>query len=56
MTGNDKALSVYREQVKRAWRKWLSRRSQKRTTVKRLERIDARYPLPRPKIAHSYVT
>ena len=56
VTGNHKALGIFREQVKRCWRKWLSRRSQKRPKGKWFDRIDARYRLPRPRIAHSYVT
>jgi RNA-directed DNA polymerase len=56
VTGNGRALSVFREQVKWIWRKWLSRRSQKRPKGNWFDRIKARYPLPQPRIAHSYVT
>jgi group II intron reverse transcriptase/maturase len=57
ITGNTRALSRYREAVKRIWRKWLARRSQKRRGGwDWFDRLQARYPLPRPRIVHSYVT
>jgi len=42
--------------TKRLWRKWLDRRSQQHAMPwDRFERLLARYPLPLPRIVHSYV-
>ncbi len=47
--GNHRALTRFLYEVKRAWRKWLDRRSQKRSMYwERFVRLLARYPLPEP--------
>ena len=47
--GNRRALTRFLYEVKRAWRKWLDRRSQKRNMYwERFVRLLARYPLPEP--------
>ena len=49
--GNLRLLRNYRYQVRRAWRKWLSRRSQKsRVSWERMDRLLERYPLPAPRV------
>jgi group II intron reverse transcriptase/maturase len=56
ITFNMRSLNRYYEQVKRAWRKWLNRRSRNRDMPwDRFNRLLERYPLPRPRIVHSYV-
>jgi group II intron reverse transcriptase/maturase len=56
ITSNMRGLNRYYEQVKRAWRKWLNRRSRNRDMPwNRFNRLLDRYPLPRPRIVHSYV-
>jgi len=55
ITGNKRALACFREEAKRAWKKWLSRRSQKRKEWEMFDKIQKRYPLPQPRIVHSYV-
>jgi RNA-directed DNA polymerase len=54
ITGNSIALSVFRSEVQRIWRKWLSRRRRcgflSWTTYKRLLE---RYPLPAARVVHS---
>jgi len=53
ITNNSKSLSRFRYEVVLAWRKWLSRRSQKaRLTWKRMNALLARYPLPAARITH----
>jgi group II intron reverse transcriptase/maturase len=52
ITGNFEALERFRDEVRRAWRKWLNRRSQNaRMNGARMARLLERYPLPRPYIA-----
>lgn len=49
--GNYDALHRFCEGVKRAWRGWLNRRSQKaKMTWDRMSKLLQRYPLPRPRI------
>ena len=56
ITFNMRSLNRYYEQVKRAWRKWLNRRSHNKDMPwHRFNRLLERYPLPRPRIVHSYV-
>jgi len=56
ITSNMRGLNRYYEQVKRAWRKWLNRRSRNRDMPwNRFNRLLDRYSLPRPRIVHSYV-
>jgi len=56
ITFNMRSLNRYYEQVKRAWRKWLNRRSREGNMPwDRFNRLLERYPLPRPRIVHSFV-
>ena len=56
ITGNARALSCFLMAVSRAWRKWLSRRNRRRVMLwERFNRLLKRYPLPWPRIVHSYV-
>ena len=51
--GNYEMIKRYHRQVNLAWKKWLSRRSQKsRDTWKEWAKIMARHQLPPPKIIH----
>jgi group II intron reverse transcriptase/maturase len=52
--GNYQALERTYEQVRRAWRYWLSRRSHKgKITWERYEELWKTIPLPRPRIIHA---
>lgn len=54
ITGNSSSLSVFRMQVHRIWRYWLSRRHRERTmTWDCFNRLLARYPLPAAVTVHS---
>ena len=54
ITGNQPALSRFRYETQRVWRKWLNRRSQRAgMTWERFWRVLARYPLPPPRVVHS---
>lgn len=54
ITGNAPALRSFYRLVRRLWRKWLGRRSQRGLTPwDRYERQLSRYPLPRPVVVHS---
>jgi group II intron reverse transcriptase/maturase len=54
---NAPALTSLRRRTVSAWRKWLSRRSQKaRLTVAAMTRLLARYPLPDPRIGSRQLT
>jgi RNA-directed DNA polymerase len=56
ITGNARALGCFLMAVHRAWRKWLDRRNRLREmTWDRFNRLLKRYPLPPPRIVHSYV-
>jgi group II intron reverse transcriptase/maturase len=47
ITGNSDAINRFRENVKRAWRKWLDRRSRRaRMSWDRMDLLLKRYPLP----------
>lgn len=48
---NYKALETVFEYAEKAWRYWLSKRSQ-RSTV-RMKDLRAKYPLPKPRIVHN---
>jgi RNA-directed DNA polymerase len=51
VNGNLRSLEVFRRQVVRAWRKWLSRRGQRKPlSWKRFQDLLRRLPLPRPRI------
>ncbi|MGA9750675.1 MAG: reverse transcriptase domain-containing protein, partial [Acidobacteriota bacterium] len=54
VTGNFRALSRFYREVHAVWRKWLNRRSQRsRMNSERFGRLLEKYPLPRPRVAHS---
>jgi group II intron reverse transcriptase/maturase len=57
ITGNYDALARFRKEVRSAWRKWLSRRSQKAlVSWDQMTKLLDRYPLPAPRIARPYVS
>lgn len=52
ITGNSKSLGNFHFEVRKLWRKWLDRRSQRaKVTWDKMNRILVRFPLPKP-IAH----
>ena len=51
--GNYKMLEVVMEHVDRAWRHWLGRRSARRISWERFEKIRKLFPLPTPRIVHA---
>jgi group II intron reverse transcriptase/maturase len=54
ITGNARALGSFLLQVKREWKKWLSRRSQRAAlTWERFDQILSRYRLPPIRVVHS---
>ena len=56
ITCNNHALAQLFCSVRRAWRYWLSRRSQRGTIPwEDFARITERFPLPRPRIVHQWV-
>ena len=56
ISGNYKRLADLRYETRRIWCKWLSRRSNNsRVTWDAFARIEKRFPLPQPKIVHSYI-
>ncbi len=56
VTGNKRRLGCYLYAVRRAWRKWLDRRAQGRHMPwARYAMLLKRYPLPPPRIPHSYL-
>jgi RNA-directed DNA polymerase len=56
ITGNARALGRFLYAVHHAWQKWLNRRnSQREMNWDRFNRLLKRYPLPPPRIVHSYV-
>ena len=55
ITGNYEALHRFCEGVRRTWRKWLNRRSQRgHMTWDRMRKLLERYPLPQPRILRPY--
>jgi len=55
ITFNIRSLHRFYEQIKRAWRKWLNRRSRRKDMPwDRFNRLLERYPLPRPRIVHKF--
>jgi group II intron reverse transcriptase/maturase len=49
--GNYEALDRFLYEVRRAWQRWLNRRSQRaRMNWERMQKLLERYPLPRPRI------
>lgn len=57
ITGNYPRLSAFKAQVERIWLKWLCRRSQRwrKDRWQWFKRLMQSYPLPKPRIVHSYV-
>jgi group II intron reverse transcriptase/maturase len=56
ITNNFRSLRGFLEAVQRVWRKWLDRRNSRREMIwERFVRLLERYPLPPPRIVHSYV-
>ena len=54
ITGNARALGRFHYEVRRAWRKWLNRRSwHGRMTWDRFARLAQHYRLPPPRVVHS---
>jgi len=57
VTSNFDALARFWNEAVLAWRKWLSRRSQKAyLSWAKMTRLLERYPLPPPRIVHRYIT
>jgi len=55
ISGNYRRLSDLLYQVRRCWRKWLSRRSDRRDLPwSAFARLEVRFPLPTPVIVHRY--
>jgi RNA-directed DNA polymerase len=55
ITNNVQALVCLHRETERVWRKWLNRRSQRaRMDWDRFKRVRERYPLPSPRVVHSY--
>jgi RNA-directed DNA polymerase len=55
ITGNFRRLVLLHHEVRRLWRKWLSRRSSKSyVTWEQYERVLQRFALPPPRIVHRY--
>jgi len=51
ISGNFRSLLLFIEETKRAWYKWLRRRSQQRhLTWEKSDALLKRFPLPRPRI------
>ena len=54
ITGNSPALSRFRYEVMGVWRKWLDRRSQRRSmSWQRFFKLLAKHPLPPVRVVHS---
>lgn len=57
ITGNSRALMAFVDQVRKIWRKWLDRRSYRAgMDWPKMHSLLQRYPLPPPRIVHSYGT
>jgi group II intron reverse transcriptase/maturase len=55
ITFNGRSLNRFAQQVRRAWRKWLNRRSRdKDMPWDRFHRLLGHYPLPKPRIVHKF--
>jgi RNA-directed DNA polymerase len=53
--GNSKSIRAFAHQVPRIWQKWLKRRSGRHTlTWEKFNRLLARFPLPPPRIVHTF--
>ncbi len=54
LTGNGRALGMFRYQLVRIWRYWLRRRSQRKClNWAKFALLLKRFPLPQPKVVHS---
>lgn len=53
LTGNSAALGRFSRAVRRAWHKWLGRRSDQRFTWSDFKRLMVQHPLPEPRAVHS---
>lgn len=53
VTGNFRSLLQYFDEVRRIWKKWLSRRNSRGLDWERMLAILEVFPLPRPRIVHS---
>ena len=54
ITSNFKSLSLFYNEIRKGWRKWLARRSRKGTlSWEKFADILKRFPLPEPRIVHS---
>ena len=53
ITGDARSLGGFLFAVTRAWRKWLSRRSQRGLTWDRFNEVLRRHPLPPTRVVHS---
>ncbi len=55
VTGNVRRLQRYAAQIRRIWKKWLSRRDRKGFLAwSRMQQLLDRHPLPLPRIVHRY--
>jgi RNA-directed DNA polymerase len=55
VTANIRRLQRYAAQIKRIWKKWLSRRDRKGFVAwSRMQQLLDRHPLPPPRIVHRY--
>ena len=55
ITGNIRALRQVYEAVRRIWWRWLNRRNNRRLSWEQMGKLLIRFPLPLPRIVHSYV-
>ena len=58
ITGNARSLGIYLHYLRRIWKKWLNRRSwrgHKLTWERFKEMLEHSFPLPPPRIVHSYL-
>ncbi|HYO57595.1 group II intron reverse transcriptase/maturase [Archangium sp.] len=53
VTGNWTALSVFAQEVRKTWHKWMARRSQRGMDWESFNQLLRRLPLPGPRIVHS---
>lgn len=55
ITGNSRSLGQYAYEVRRIWKRWLMRRSQRRKKGgwERFSRTEEQFPLPMPRVVHS---
>jgi RNA-directed DNA polymerase len=55
ITGNSRSLALYYYEIHGSWHKWQARRSRQKTfTWEKFYECQKRFPLPRPRIVHSY--